>query len=516
MNTINDSNNQRHSVGKSVTVVTFFYAINIVVNFLIQILLAANFGAGKDLDAYLTALTVPQLIIIVLVGSLNVTFIPVFIEYETKKSEAEAWRVASIFFNFLFVVLFSAAIIGVIFSENLISLIAPGLNSETHILAVRLSRIMFPSIILLGVSGFLMSIHYAHRKFARPSLAPVASGTMILLSMLALKSQFGVTSIAIGMILGSVFQFVLLSPIIFQKNRYILNFDYKNEGVIKLFKLSMPLILGACFYKANYLIERFFASGLSEGSISYLGFASKIMTVLATLMTQGITISIFPILSKQAAAKNIVELRKTFSTGIRMVLLVVVPVIIGLSYIRIPVIGLLLQRGEFSSQDTVAVANSLLCYSGALFGLTLAGIFTYTFYALQKPITVVKISVFGMLINTIMASILVKYFQFYGIALSYSIMALMNLMIFAIVLRKQLGGLNEKIITNSTVKLLAVSVVMLLVMIVSNQIPFKNEIFSMVFIIAAGITSFMVAANIIKLSELSLILNSIKGYFNRF
>jgi len=163
----------KRSLIKPTLQVTFFSIFGIIISFVTQIIITANFGATMATDAYFAAMVVPAYITAVLVGALTVTFVPIFIEYETKKSNEEAWKVASIFTNITFLVLFWISFFGLIFTKQLLTIAIPEFKGEELSLTVALLRIIFPSIIFNGLGSLLSSLYYTEHRFLRPAIVSV-------------------------------------------------------------------------------------------------------------------------------------------------------------------------------------------------------------------------------------------------------------------------------------------------------------------------------------------------------
>lgn len=455
----------------STLIITFFSGFKIALGFALQMVLAAKFGARMEMDAYLAASTVPTLITTVLLGSLNVTFIPVFVEYKIKKNEAESWRIASSFIDLAFFVLAAMALTGILGANWLVRLTVPGfgIEGEAFTLTANLLRVLFPSIVFSGLAGLLSSVYYSQRKFTLPSLAPALNGLVILLVTLGLASRLGVVSVAVGTLVGSVAQFGLLLPIMLTGKRYHFQLDYRHPGVVKIAKLMLPLVLGAVFYKANAVVDRFIASGLPEGSISYLGYAFKVANILVTLAVQGFAVSLLPLMSEYAAANDSEGLRKTASMGVRLVIFVVTPLVVGVAMLRVAMIRLLFERGAFDHRATVGTAWALLCYLGWVYAGGIGAILTSTFYSLQETYTVIKVGVTGMLLEIVLAIVLSRFVGYAGLSLALSVVAVINGVVFMAILRKRLKGIDGKHILSSQVKVLFSSIIMAGVLLVGTH-----------------------------------------------
>lgn len=499
---------------QSTLIITFFSVLKIVLGFALQIVLAVKFGARMEMDAYLAASTIPTLITTVLLSSLNVTFVPVFFEYKIKRNESEAWKIASSFINLAFLTLSAISLLGILGGGWLVRLTVPGFDSgsKAFILTVNLLRVLFPSIVFSGLAGLLSSVYYSQRKFTLPSLAPALNGLVILLVTFGSASRLGIMSVAVGTLVGSVVQFGLLLPIMLTGKRYHFQLDYRHPGVVKIAKLMLPLVVGAIFYKANTVVDRFIASGLAEGSISYLGYALKVANILLTVTTQGFAISLLPLMSEYAAANDSEGLRKTVSTGIRSVTFVVTPLIVGVAILRVPIIQLLFERGAFDQQATVGTAWALLCYLGWVYAGSIGAILTSTLYSLQETYTVVKVGIAGMLLEIVLAVAFSRFVGYAGLALALSVVAVINMVVFIAILWKRLKGVDGKHILSSQAKVLISSGVMVGVLLVGTNslwtviesLPyFGSPAISASVLTLIGMVSYFIVARLLKCEEVS-------------
>lgn len=437
---------QGQGLVKAAAVITALEGLNIVTGFALQVVFAERFGAGPEMDSYLVATTIPSLLRLVLIGSLNIAFVPVIVEFKTKKDESETWRLINGFFNLSALSLGALVVSGVIIAPLFIRLIAPGFQpgGQSFVLAVYVLRLLFPSILFNGLAGVLTGIYYAHEKFILPALVPVLNNLLILAVTLLFSSRLGVTAVALGTVAGSVAGFGLVYPIMLARGQYNLHLNPRHPGVRRVLTLIAPWVVGALIYKANPLIDRIVASHLPPGSISVLGYANQMLTVIVLLLSQGISTVLFPQLSKDAAAGKIQSLRTKASLGIRLIFFMAFPLSVGLAVLREPIIKLIFERGAFTPQATVDTGWALVGYSGALVVTSVGNVLTRVYYALQDTRTVAIVGTFGAGINLILALSLARCLGYLGPAVAYSLTAIFNFLILALLLRVRLGGLDGR------------------------------------------------------------------------
>jgi len=431
--------------------------LGIIVRFVTQIIVAAKFGATIERDAYFAAVVFPTYITAVLVGSLTLTFVPIFIEYETKKNKEEAWKTASILINLIFVVLLGISLLGFIFAKQLISVTAPGFKGEELALTAALLRIIFPSIIFSGLIGLLSSMYHAHHRFLRPAITSVISTLLMLSSVVVLTDFWGIKSLAFGYLVGEIACFFILVPILFKQDRYRFTFDFHNEGVRQIIKVTSPLVFGGLFYRATTVIERMIASTLPTGSISYLGYANRIISILTIIATAGISMTIFPIIAKSWAENDLVRVREHFARGVRIMMLVTFPIAMVFVVLRVPIIQVIFERGAFDHRTTLAVADILMILLIGFIFYGLGNVVRKGFYVSQKTKLAATIGIVGVTLYILLAHFLAETFSYRGLAIADSAWVMFDVTVGMIVMRRIFGGVNGKKILEGLTRILIAS-----------------------------------------------------------
>lgn len=444
MSKSNSKDTSRQQLIRPTILITLLSILAFGTSFLLQIILAARFGAQQSMDAYLVAITIPDLLNAVLLGSLNIALIPMFIESKLHDGVENAWHLVSSFINLFLITLIFIALIGMFAAPVYLHWLAPGFepNGEAFHTSKRLVYLLFPSVIFNGLAGLLSSIYKAEHRFIWPALTPVLNSIIMVGVVLVLSPSLGITSVALGLLIGSIAQFVFLLPILFSSRRYHPIINWRQPAFRRTLMLMLPWILGALIYKSNLIIDRFLASQLPEGSISYLGYAYKLTTISVTILTIGISTTFFPTMSRFESKGDIKGLRETISLGLRMIMLMVMPVMIIVLVLNVPVIELLFERGAFTHDDTRATGATWVAYLGAFMALSFGNIISFAFYAIKDTKTPAYVGVIGMGLNIAVAFALTPYLAQLGPALAFSAMALFNLLVLTILLSRRLGGLE--------------------------------------------------------------------------
>jgi len=272
----------------------------------------------------------------------------------------------------------------------------------------------------------------------------VINAVTILLFVIAFQPLWGIKSVAFGTLAGSIITFLFLIPIFLKNKRYKFSFDFSNEGVIKIIRVMSPLVIAGLFYKASTLIQRMIASTLPEGSISYLGYATKIVTVLGTITASGISITIFPAMGRAWAEKNIEKVREYFTKGIRVIMLITFPMAAIFAVLRVPIIQVIFERGAFTHTTTLAVANVLLIFMVYFICSGLGSIIGKGFYIAQKTKLLAILGIGQTIVYLGYSYILAMHFSYIGLAVATSMYFFFPVIINTWIMRKLYNGINGK------------------------------------------------------------------------
>jgi len=417
---------RKESLFGSTVFITAASLVGLGAGFFFNLVLAWLFGAGAHMDAYWAAASAPDLFNTVLIGSLQITLIPVFIQYIVQQGEEEAWKVASSLCNLVVLLLVGVASLGVVFAPAIMHVLVPGFDQARMELATSVLRVQFPTIIFSGLAGLLGSIHYARRSFVIPSTAPLLESAVRIAFVVLMGRSLGVLSIAWGALLGAFVNCAFQISIWLRPGRFWAIIDWRHPGVKRTMHLIIPWLLGMMVAKADPLISRFLASGLPEGSISYLGYADKLRWIVALIGSSGLAISLFPLMSEQASKGDPEVLGRTLIRGLRWITYIVTPMIAALIALRVPIIQTLFERGNFSHEDTIATGIALMGYSLGILTGSLGNVNTRTFYALQDTRTPAFTAVIVTILYVPMAWALSGPLSFLGITLALSMRSVLN------------------------------------------------------------------------------------------
>ena len=366
-------------------IVTIFTVAELGLGFLSNVVIAAKFGAGREMDVFLAATTLPLFIITILSGSLNFTFIPVFAEYRAKDPQ-EIWKVVSSFVNLNIVVTSMVCILGMIFAYPLVKLLTPGFSEEKLIKSAELLQWLFPMIIFTAVNQLMASVYYSNQKFVIPSFNKIIGPLLTIIYVSLFQNSLSTKSIVLAMLSATCIQMVLLAGGFLRTHdfHYSFVFDYKHPGVIKILKLMTPLVLGMVVYRGIALYDRFVLSLLPEGSISIFNYSNKIIASILPLVVTGISTTVFPVISGYYIAKNMGLFKQRLEEVLRVLMVVTMPIIVFVVMFAGDVVKIIFERGSFNHPVTLQVSAILSLQITVLFPMAAGTILGLCFYATQN------------------------------------------------------------------------------------------------------------------------------------
>jgi len=515
-------------VARAAGVVGMATMLSRIFGFLRDMIVAGLFGAGLTTDAFFVAFRIPNLLRRLLAeGSLTVSFVPVFTEYLRNRSRKEALDLADIVFTALSILLVAVSLLGVLLSPLIVAIMAPGFVKmpAQYDLAVFLTRLMFPYIFLISLVALCMGILNSLRHFAAPALAPVVLNLAMILAALTLRGFFRepITALAIGVMAGGVLQLAMQWPFLVRMGvRLKPNFRFRHPGVRRIGLLMLPAAFGAAIYQINIFIGTILASLLPTGSVSYLYYADRIVELPLGVFAIAVGTATLPSFSEQVAQGRFEELKRTIAFSLRIILFITIPATVALIALRVPIISVLFQRGEFGVQSTLLTAQALLCYAVGLWAFSIIRIIVSVFYSLQDTKAPMKAAIVALIVNAVFSVALMFPLQHGGLALATSIASAVNVGMLWVILRRRIGKLLDREFYRSLGKTAIASLVMWGVILLVGLLypwntdgPFHARLVHLTLCVAGGGTAFFATAFLLNSPEITTTFGAIRRRLTR-
>jgi putative peptidoglycan lipid II flippase len=453
---------------KSASVISAFTILSRIFGYVRDYRIAFLLGAGTAADAYTTAYRIPNLLRrLVGEGAVSAAFIPVFTRYIAENKEADGWEFANTMLTVITILLTILTIAGILLSPLLVRVFASGFGDTPGKLELTsaLNRIMFPYIFLISLSALAMGILNSFHRFGAPAFAPVVLNlTMIAFSFLG--GFFGdvTRTLAVGVLAGGALQLAIQIPALLKvglKISFKLNFHH--PGVQQVMKLMVPVIFGVGIVQVNVLVGTQFASYLPEGSVTTIYIADRVMEFVLGVYAVSVSTAILPLLSRQAALRQMDELKTTLNFATRLILFITLPASVGLILLRTEIIEVLFQHGDFTAASTALTAWALPFFAIGLSAFAMVKVIVPAFYALQDTRTPVKVAFVAMFLNIGLNFLFIRPLRNGGPALATSFSAFFNSVALLVIFYRRYGSFGVWGILHSVAKFVVASAALAIV-----------------------------------------------------
>ena len=414
--------------------------------------LAALFGAGNDMDAFIVAFRIPNLVRDLFAeGAMSAAFVPTFTRHLTRHGKRDAWRLGNNVVNALLLLTGIAVLVGIVFARPIVTAYAGGYAAVPGKLdlTIRLTRVMLPFLTMVAIAAAMMGMLNSLHHYFVPALAPAMFNVATIVcafALVPLMPAIGlprIMAIAIAALVGGVGQVaVQWRPLRREGFAYEPYLNWRDPGLRQVLLLMGPGTIGLAATQVNIFVNTLLATSQGTGAVSWLTYAFRLMYLPIGLFGVSIGTAVLPAVSRHAAIDDVDGVRATVSRGIAMMLMFNIPATFGLLALATPIVRLLFERGHFLPSDTMQTAAALRFYALGLVGYSTVRIASPTFYALRRSRVPVVVSVCTIAVNVILSVALVQVMGFRGLALGTSVAALANGLLLAWLLRKTLHGID--------------------------------------------------------------------------
>jgi len=439
----------------------------------VLILIATAFDASSSTDAYFVAHSISFLFTGALESCLSLAFVPAFIHLREKEGEDAAWRLAMGLVRSVLLALCFCVLAIVFVAPFLARHLAPGFDDTTVHTAVRLIRIMAPIMPVVFLGVFLSTMEFIGGRFLLPAVAMVLQALAGPLALLLFAESFGVDALAGGIVVGVFARCVVLMVGFRQKSRfYGPAARLRDPAMLQLGRTMAARLLTTWFVELNLIVDRFFASTLGPGYVSYLAFASRAVTALVRLVMMPLGRVLMPALSQLAVQGQHERMRKLLTRIVGLVGFLVIPLTIYLAGFRHDVLQFFLQRGSFAADSVNLTAYALLFYSLGIVPFLLTPLLNGSFFAMQKTAVPLKIGAIAVGANVICDVVLMRFLGHGGIALATSIVGALRAVLLWDALRRRIGVLDSVSIMRSfTMSIISSCVALWFVNLINRLVP---------------------------------------------
>lgn len=498
-----------------------------------EVLFNALFGTAA-MGLFLIAFRLPNLLRDLFAeGALSTAFITVFSQKIEKEGEASAWALASKMLTLTAVFMSGVSLLGVIFAEPLVHLLAPGFEAPDSEFTILLTRIMYPFILLVSLAALVMGLLNSRQIFTAPALASSFFNIGSILGGVAfgwvIDPSFGreaLTGLAIGTLVGGFLQLAIQFPSLRKAGyRFVADFRWNDSGIQKILTLMVPSVIAASAVQINVLVNSRFASYAGAEAVTWLNSAFRLMQLPIGVFGVAVATITLPVISRIAADTDTSRFGPTLGRAMRLAVFLTLPSAVGLWFMAGPVIRLVYQHGNFTNHDTLQTALALQYYAIGLVAYSCIKVLSPAFYAINRKWTPMLVSFGSVALNIALNN----YFMFRlgmghtGLALSTTICATLNFGILYLLMRPAARTLESGKFFSTLARCALATIPIALICLVGNSylasllpsdsLPWRAA--SVLATIFAAVASYILACLLLRVDETQSLLEILKRKLRR-
>jgi putative peptidoglycan lipid II flippase len=506
-------------LARSTAIFSLATGLSRVLGLVREVVAAYYFGAAGKINAFTVAFQVPNLFrALVADFALSAAFVPVFTELQEKGERQRAWRVASSLFWITLLGLTALTALFVLVAPWIIGLFGnPGGDKD---LAVGLSRVLFPIVTLLGVSGIVVGILNSYERFTVPALSPVLWNVAIIVGLIvgvprADSDDAKLYVYAFSILVGTVIQVLLPIPWLRRLDGSLrVLVDWRDPAVWRVFKLMIPVTLGLGLINFNAVVDSIFASRLIDPELAPTAIdkAFRLYMLPQGIFSVAITTVLFPSLSRFAARGDTAGFRDTLGLGLRQIAFLLIPAAAMSAVLAEPITRIVYQRGEFEAAQTPVVAGALAAFSAGLFFNGAMLLLNRGFFSLQSNWIPTAVALGNLGLNAVLDGVFYR-FGTWGIPFATALVNVAGSGVLLLLMRRRVGPLGGRAIAGSLVRIVVASAVLAcaaygLWWLIDDTLArsFAQQLLAVTAALVAGTAAYLLACKALKVRELGALL----------
>jgi putative peptidoglycan lipid II flippase len=419
---------ETHGIATGALIVSIASLASRLVGLFRDRLLASTFGAGHELDAYYAAFRLPDTLYnLIILGALSAGFVPIFTEYFERRGQAEAGKFASQVISIVGAVMMTLCLFLAIGAPWVVPFTTPGFQGATMALTISLSRIMFLSPFLLGLSAVMGGVLQARRRLFAFAFAPIFYNVGIIIGILVFARFWGIVGVAWGVALGAFLHLAAQTAVVKKLGLPRIPWpSLKPEGVRRILTMMIPRTAGLAVTQVNLIIILVLASSLQTGSVSVFNLANNLEGFPLGLIGVSFAVAAFPLLARAASREDKAEFSSVFTTTARRIWFFMIPLTALLLLLRAQIVRVVLGDGKFDWEDTIRTIDVFFWLAISLPMQGIIQLLARGFFAIQNTWTPFWISLLAEAVNLGCALLLRPWLGISGLAIAFSVSSCVN------------------------------------------------------------------------------------------
>lgn len=405
-----------------------------IVGFYKEILVAGSFGLSELLDTFFIALLIPGLISSVFLNSFNSVLIPNYVLEKKAKGITGNFQITSVMITILVSLFFM--LLAYFFSEIYLETFFGGHNQSFYDLVIFQVHYLIPCILFWGLTSWLSAFLNVHAEFRYTSINPILTSISMILCLLFFTDFFEELVLVIGMLIGSVAQFLFLLIVALKKKiLHLGRIDFSNSNIVIMLRQVPAKISSSLISGINPIVDQFFSAQLIIGSITALNYGIKIPLFIIGIIGVALGNVLLPYFSKNSVEDKLKTFRK-MEKILKSILWISSALVIVIIILSTPIVSLLFERGAFDHTDTLKVSRIQQMYALQI-PFYISGIVMVKYLtSINKNVFMVYASIVSLVLNIVLNSVLIRYMEVFGLALATSIVSFINTLILYTYIRK--------------------------------------------------------------------------------
>jgi putative peptidoglycan lipid II flippase len=439
---------RRKSVAQSTAIFAVWTGVSRVAGLAREVLVAALYGTQGSINAFVIAFQLPSLLRwIVAESALSAAFVPVFTELQERGKRDEARRLAGALMGLITLVLGLLTLLAIAVAPWVVPLFAPGLPPSLQDEAVTLARIMFPVVVLLGLTGLVVAILQANGEFGASAFAPVLWNVVIIAFLVWLAPRVEgdrqIAVYAIAVVAATLVQLAYLALNLRGKGPFPLSLGLRDARVRRVVALMLPAAIGFGLVHINTSVDSLFATLVEDEAPRAIDAAFRLYVLPQGVFSIAISTVLFPTISRLAARGDIDGMRTAVTKGLRAIVFFQVPAAVLLMLLSKPIVQLVFERGEFDGSSTQLTSEALLFFAPGMVFIGASQLLIVAFFGLQQPWLPTKVALLGVGLNAVLDAAFYRAFGVGGIPLATTLTSVLAFAVLYVLLERRLGALGR-------------------------------------------------------------------------
>ena len=505
-----------NKIFKATFVVMIVTLLSRVLGMVRDILVASNFGAGVYTDAYKAAVSIPDNLFTIIGLAISTVFIPMISKVKYEKGKEEMFKFSNNIISILSAISVLLLVFGLIFTKDLVKIVATGFDQERMDLAITLTKISLINLLFLSINVCFLSMLQVCEKFILPSILGLFLNLPMIIYLVLFK-DISILGLTVANVIGNALRVVVQIPALYKEGyRIIPHINLKDERIKRVLILVVPVIVGAGANSLNMIVDLNISSTLDVGSMSALDYAQKIIVFINTAITTSIVSVLYPVMSTKLNEGDNEGFLTYLCKSIVIISLLLIPIAFAIILLNKEIVTAFYGRNQFGASAITLTSIALLGYSMQIPFLGVRDILNSSLFSMQKTKITTINGVIGFVVNIVLSITLSRKIGLLGVAIASSIASAVTAILLFYSTKKVIGNIDLRDMLKSLSKITISAFIMIfIVKIVNDFLGISNPFMVLIIDGAIGSIVFFTGCIVLRVKELKEILDMLLKKFIR-